>query len=111
MGVNYPPILLIHMKYSIRIKSDNLFPIAMLISVAVLDLLVLMVSILQQLAGVIFLSLFLVLALLWIPPTVIILFFIFFELNIFVSARSKLKPTSKTFEIFQINLPFTKHTH
>ena len=111
MGVNYPPILLIHMKYSIRIKSDNLFPIAMLISVAVLDLLVLMVSILQQLAGVIFLSLFLVLALLWIPPTVIILFFIFFELNIFVSTRSKLKPTSKTFEIFQINLPFTKHTH
>lgn len=99
------------MKYSVRIKSGNLFPIAMLISVAVLDLLVLMVSILQQLAGVIFLSLFLVLALLWIPPTVIILFFIFFELNIFVSARSKLKSTSKTFEIFQIDLPFTKHTH
>jgi hypothetical protein len=99
------------MKHPVRVRINGLNPFVMLIYVVLIDLSILMVFLLQQLKGVIFLPQPLALALIWIPPAVIILFFILFELGVFLTIRSKRKSTSKkTYEIIEIKKPAAKHS-
>lgn len=99
------------MKHPVRVRIDGLNPFVMLIYVVLIDLSILMVFLLQQLKEVIFLPQSLALALIWIPPAVIILFFVLFELGVFLTVRSKRNSTSKkTFEIIEIKKPAAKHS-
>jgi hypothetical protein len=98
------------MKHSVRVRIDDLNPFVMLIYVVLIDLSVLMVFLLQQLEEVIFLPQPMALALIWIPPAVILLFFILFEIGVYLTARSKRKSTSTTYEIIQLKKPVAKQS-
>ena len=99
------------MKHPVRVRIDGLNPFVMLIYVVLIDLSILMVFLLQQLKEVIFLPQSLALTLIWIPPAVIILFFVLFELGVFLTVRSKRKSTpKKTFEIIEIKNSAARHS-
>ena len=93
-----------------RVRIDDLNPYVMLIYVVLIDVSILMVLLLQQLEEVTFLPQPLALALIWIPPAVILLFFILFQLGVYLTVRSKRKSTSPTYEIIQIKKPVAKQS-
>ena len=82
------------MKYTVRIRINNINPFIMLLSAAVIDLLALFVLLIQLITGVFLLTTFWLLALIWIPPVAIIIFYILFAVCGYFTAGSQGKITS-----------------
>lgn len=81
------------MKYSIRVRTDDLNPFVLLISVVATDLLVLTVFLMQLQTGIVFLLPSLLLILIWTPLAAIIyLFSLFAIFGLFSNCKQRNAP-------------------
>lgn len=91
------------MKYYIRVRTDNLNPFVLLISVVAVDLLVLTLFLMQLQTGIIFLLPSLLLILIWTPLAAIILLFILFALFGVFSNRKQHKTQPRIHDFYKTN--------
>ena len=81
------------MKYLIRVRIHSINPYIMLVSVVVIDLLVLLGLWIQLITGTVIVIPPLLLALIWIPPIVMILLFLLFALGGSFNVRNQRRIT------------------